>query len=146
MLNENPAQTQDEFALQLGVTQQSIAVRLHQLGKIEKLGRWIQYGLSLENKQRRFDMAMSLLTRYKMKNLLYKIITGDKKWVLYDNPKKKSWVDPGRPSTSTAKANIYKKSVIVYFVRYEGRDYIISCCNLVKQLMLRTTHSFERRN
>ena len=38
---------------------------------------------------------------------LHRIVTGDEKWVHYDNPKrKKSWCRPGEPSTSTAKANI----------------------------------------
>lgn len=32
---------------------------------------------------------MSFLTRYKMKDFLYKIITDDEKWVLYDIPKRK---------------------------------------------------------
>jgi len=37
------------------------------------------------------------------KDFLHKIITGDEKWILYDNPKRKSWVDP-QSSTSKAKA------------------------------------------
>jgi len=37
--------------------------------------------------------------------------TGEK-WVLYDNPKKrKSWIDPGQPST--AKLNIHAKKFLV---------------------------------
>jgi len=37
-----------------------------------------------------------------------RIVTGDEKWIHYDNPKRrKSWVKPGQPSTSTAKSNIY---------------------------------------
>jgi len=39
---------------------------------------------------------------------LYQIVTDDEKWIYYDNPKrKKSWIDPGQPSTLTPKRNIY---------------------------------------
>jgi len=39
---------------------------------------------------------------------LWRIVTGDKKWIYFDNPKrKKLWVDPGQPSTSTPKQNIH---------------------------------------
>jgi len=36
---------------------------------------------------------------FQKKYFLYKIITGDEKWILYDNPKcRKSWIDSGQPS------------------------------------------------
>lgn len=47
-----------------------------------------------------------LLARYKRKSFLHRIVTGDEKWIHYDNPKrKKSWGLPGHASTSTAKPN-----------------------------------------
>ena len=37
----------------------------------------------------------------KRKSFLYRIVTGDEKWIYFQNPKrKKSWVDPAQPSTS----------------------------------------------
>jgi len=40
---------------------------------------------------------------------LYQIVTGDKKWIYYDNPKReKSWIGPGQSSTSILKRNIRK--------------------------------------
>lgn len=41
LLEENTAQTQHELANQLGVTQQTISVRLQALGKIQKEGKWV---------------------------------------------------------------------------------------------------------
>ena len=53
-----------------------------------------------------------LLARHKRKGFLYRIITGDEKWIHYDNPKKrKSWGSPGHASTSTAKSNIHGKKL-----------------------------------
>jgi len=54
-----------------------------------------------------------LLSKFRKKDFLHKIITGDEKWILYDNPKhKKSWVDPSQSSTSTPKPNIHAKKVL----------------------------------
>uniref|UniRef100_A0A1I7WYM7 Aspartate--tRNA ligase, cytoplasmic n=1 Tax=Heterorhabditis bacteriophora TaxID=37862 RepID=A0A1I7WYM7_HETBA len=44
----------------------------------------------------------------KTKNFLWKIVTGDKKWIIYGNPKRTySWVDPGQPTTSTPKKSFF---------------------------------------
>jgi histone-lysine N-methyltransferase SETMAR len=67
--------------------------------------------LSPENKERRCDTAVSLLTRFERKAFLYKIITGDEKWVLYDH--RKSWVKLGQPLTLTPKPNIHAKKVLL---------------------------------
>jgi len=53
-------------------------------------------------------MICELLLQRQKKKFLRRIVTGDKKWIRYDNPKrKKSWCRPDEPSTSTAKLNIH---------------------------------------
>jgi len=40
------------------------------------------------------------------KSFLHRIVTGDEKWIYFENLKRKrSWVTPGEPSTSTARPN-----------------------------------------
>jgi len=114
LLNINSAQTEKELAEQLGVTQQAISVRLHTMGKVQKKGRWVSHELSEGNQNRRRDIALILLSKFRKKDFLHKIITGDEKWILCDNPKRrKSWVNPGQPSISTPKPNIHAKKVLL---------------------------------
>ena len=55
-----------------------------------------------------------LLERHKKKSFLHWIVIGDKKWIHYDNPKrKKSYVKPGHPAKSMAKPNIHGANVIL---------------------------------
>ena len=59
-------------------------------------------------------MSEMLLERHKKKSFLHRIVTGDEKWIQYDNPKrKKSYVKPGQPAKSTAKPNIYGAKVML---------------------------------
>jgi len=62
----------------------------------KKKGKGSIYKLSELAIQNRLTICTLLLSRHKKKQFLYKIITGDEKWIYYDNPKhKKSWVGPG---------------------------------------------------
>ena len=60
-------------------------------------------------------MSEMLQERHKKKSFLHRIVTGDVKWIHYDNPKrKKSYVKPGQPAKSTAKPNIQGTMVMLY--------------------------------
>lgn len=50
------------------------------------------YELKAKDVERRLFICEHLLERQKLKRFLYRIATGDEKWVHYDNPKRrKSW-------------------------------------------------------
>ncbi|GFY09839.1 mariner Mos1 transposase [Trichonephila clavipes] len=56
-------------------------------------------GCHQENRQ---IMCEMLLAPYKRKPYLHPIVTGDEKWIYFENPKcNRSYVDPGQPSKST---------------------------------------------
>jgi len=78
LLDINPAQTEKELAQQFCVTQQAILVHLHMIGKIQKEDRWVSHELSEDNKNRRRDTALTLLSQFGKKDFLYKIIIGVK--------------------------------------------------------------------
>ena len=57
--------------------------------------------LTEENKNCRVNICLNLLSRYKKKKFLHKVITWDEKCIVYDSPKRRnSWIDPGQPSPS----------------------------------------------
>jgi len=112
LLSDNAAQTQEELAKQLGVDQATVSRRLHEMGKILKIGKWVPHELSEINMLSRLTTCASLLARHHQKDFLWMIVTGDEKWISYDNPKRKhSWVDPGMPAISVVKTNIHNKKV-----------------------------------
>jgi len=114
LLDINSAQIEKEFAEQLGVTQQAISVGLHMMEKDQKEGRWVPHELSEDNKNRQRDTILILLSKFREKDFLHRIIVGDENWILYDNPKRrKSWIDPGQPLISTSKPNIHAKKVLL---------------------------------
>lgn len=114
LLDEDDAQTQQQLADQLGVNQSTISDRLKAMGKIQKMSKWVPYELSPRDIERRKTMCEILLERQERKSFLHQIVTGDEKWIYFSNPKrKKSYVNPGQPSTSTAKRNIHGGKVML---------------------------------
>jgi len=82
--------------------------------KVQKEVRWVLHESSEDNKNRRRGTALTLISKFRKKDFLHKIITVVEKWILYDNPKRrKSWVDPGQPTSSTPKPNIYGKKILL---------------------------------
>ena len=62
------------------------------MGKIQKTGRWVPRELNdgqMEKHKNTYDI---LLSRYKKKSFLHRIITGDEKWIYFENPKCKNHV------------------------------------------------------
>ena len=91
--------------------------------------------------ERRKNTCEILLARYKRKSFLHRIVSGDEKWIYFENPKrKKSWVDPGALSTSTARPNRfgrkrmlcvwwYQKGVIYYELLKPGERLMLDATN-----------------
>lgn len=114
LLDMDRGQTLKMMAEALGVTEAAVSKRLHSLGMVQKQCNWVPYELKPRDVERRLVTCEMLLERQKRKGFLHRIITGDEKWIQYDNPKrKKSWCKPGKPSTSIAKPNIHGTKVML---------------------------------
>ena len=79
----------------------------------------------------------SLLKRNETYPFLKRILTGDKKWVVYDNAvRKRSWSKRDEPATSTSKADIHQKKAMLS-VWWDFKDIFYF------QLLPRNQNQFE---
>ena len=113
LLDEDQRQSTRERAAQMNVDHSTVLRRLHDMDKINKVGKWVPHKLSEININQRLSTCISLLARYKKKGFLWKNDTGHEKWIYYDNPVNiRQWLDPGQPSIATPKPNIHRKKVM----------------------------------
>ena len=114
LLDEDDAQTQQQLADQLNVTREAVSIRLKAMEKIQKVGKWVPHELNERQQENRKTTCEMLLARYKRKSFLHRIVTGDEKWIYFENPKRKrSWVAPGEPPTSTTRPNRYGRKTML---------------------------------
>ena len=84
------------------------------MGNIQKQGKLVSYELKPRDVEQRSFACEQLLQRQNRKGFLHRIVTGDRKWVHYDNPKRrKTWGMPGHVSTSKARPNIHGAKVML---------------------------------
>lgn len=73
-----------------------------------------KHDLTKRQQDKRKTICEALLERHKRRSLLKRIVTGDESWVYYDNLKRrKAWVEPGLPGSSTPKRNIHESKVML---------------------------------
>jgi len=88
------------------------------MGMIQKQGNWVPYELKPRDIERRFFTYEHLIQRQQKKGFLHWIVTGDQKWIFYDNPKKKKYyAKPSQSlpstSTSTPRPNIHGSKIML---------------------------------
>ncbi|GFS55793.1 mariner Mos1 transposase [Trichonephila clavipes] len=106
-----------EIQEQLNVDQSTVSRRLKATGKIIKVGRWVSHELKDRQQENRKFVCEMLLACHKRKIYFHRIVTGDKKWIYFDNPKRnRSYVDPRQPPKSTARPNrLGRKTLLCIF-------------------------------
>jgi len=81
---------------------------------VQKIGNWVLHELNDRQMERRQNTCQILLARQKIKSFLHRIVTGDEKWIYFQNPKrKKSWIDPAQPSTSSSRSNRFERKTML---------------------------------
>ncbi|KAJ0179435.1 hypothetical protein K1T71_005147 [Dendrolimus kikuchii] len=113
IVEADPSQTTSEIAAGCAVSDKTVLIHLKQIGKVKKLERWVPHELSAGNRQTRVDCCVTLLNRHYNEGILNRIITCDKKWILYDNRKRSSqWLNPGQPAKSCPKRKLTQKNYL----------------------------------
>lgn len=103
-----------EMAITLQSSHTTILRHLHQIGKINKCGIWVPHQLTPCQMLQRAAVCASLLSRLAVDPFLNRLITGDEKWVLYQNPqRKRQWLSAGQKAIPTAKPGLHPKKVLL---------------------------------
>jgi len=76
--------------------------------------------------ERRKNTCEILLERYKRKSFLHRTVTGDEKWIFFENPKrKKSWIEPRRTIHIDRKTeSLWQEDDVLCLVGSEGCDLL----------------------
>ncbi|XP_070526360.1 odorant receptor Or2-like [Cardiocondyla obscurior] len=92
----------------------TIQEHLHQIGKTNRAGVWVPHNLSEENKANRSTICNLLIQRYNTEAFFDRLITGDEKWVLYENLKRKrQWLSVNELPQSLAKPGLHPKKALL---------------------------------
>ena len=74
---------------ELGMSHQTVINHLKKIGFKTKLDVWVPHDLTQKNIFARMDACESLLNCNKIDPFLKRMVTGDEKWVTYENVKRK---------------------------------------------------------
>ena len=87
---------------------------LHKAGYKKKLDVWVPHELSVKNTMDRINICDTLLKRNEIEPFLKRMITGDEKWIMFDNrTRKRSWINEGEKAQAIAKPGLTTKKVIL---------------------------------
>jgi len=78
--------------------------------------KWVPHEL---NESRKTEKPLAKCCSPGTKESHFSIVTGDEKWIYFENPKRKrSWVTPDESSTSTSRPNYYGWKTILSHAAY----------------------------
>ncbi|EFN78679.1 Histone-lysine N-methyltransferase SETMAR, partial [Harpegnathos saltator] len=81
-----------DIGMELGIDHKTVLNHLHKAGYKKKLDVWVPHELSVKNMIDRINICDALLKRNEVEPFLKRVITGDEKWITYDNRKRqRSW-------------------------------------------------------
>ena len=103
-ITTSPHATVEELADRFSVHRTTVERRMHALGFITKFDQWVPHHLTARQREERISSCVSLLSRNRREPFLDRMVTGDEKWVLYRNVKRRRTVcrvAEATPSTST---------------------------------------------
>ncbi|XP_014486223.1 PREDICTED: histone-lysine N-methyltransferase SETMAR-like, partial [Dinoponera quadriceps] len=116
--------SQRDIGEKLKIPKSTIHDQIKHLGFVKKLDIWVPHELKEINLTKRINACDSHLKRNEFDPFLKRIITGDEKWIVYDNIKRKhSWSKRDEPPQTTSKL-IFRKRRFCYQFGGIGRNYL----------------------
>lgn len=113
-IDGNPTCTTRELSKTFNVSHMTIYREMKRLGKVSKAGKWVPHELSEINRQQRVTCCVSLRSRELQAPFLDRIITGDEKWILYNNVKRKrQWLSRGSKPIPQPRSGLHPKKILL---------------------------------
>ena len=108
LTENNQCYTMWEIAVIPKISKSSVENHLHQLGYVHHFDVWVSHKLSKKNLLDRISTCKSLLKHNENVPFLKQNVTGDEKWILYNNvEQKRSWGKRNEPPPTTPKAGLH---------------------------------------
>ena len=114
LIENNHRYTMWEIAGILKISKSNAENHLHQLGYVNHFDVWVPHKLSEKNLLDRISACDSLLKCNEDVLFLKKFVTGDEKWLLYNNVEwRRWWGKRNEPPPTTPKASLHPKKVML---------------------------------
>ena len=114
LIENNQCHNTREIANILKISKSSVENHLHQFGYVNHFDVWVPHKLSEQNLLDCISACDSLLKRNENVPFLKQIVTGDEKWILYNNVEwKRSWSKRNEPPPTIPKAGLHPKKVML---------------------------------
>ena len=114
LIENNQRSTTCEIADIVKISKSSFENHLHQLGYVNHFDVWVPHKLSKKNLLDHMSACDSLLKHNENVPFLKQIVTGNEKWILYNNVEwKRVWGKQNEPPPTTPKAGLHPKKVML---------------------------------
>lgn len=114
LLDNNPRYTVRDLAEILKISKTTVHEHLVKLKYVNRYDVWVPHNLTEKNLIDRISICDLLYKRNENVPFLKQIVTGDEKWVIYNNvERKRSWGKRDDPPLTTPKAGLHPKKVML---------------------------------
>ncbi|CAK9819611.1 Histone-lysine N-methyltransferase SETMAR [Anthophora plagiata] len=102
------------IAQELKIDHKTVLNHLHKAGFKKKFDVWVPHQLTEKNMMDRISICEALAKRNEIDPFLKRMVTGDEKWITYDNPvRKRSWSKSGEAPQTVAKPGLTARKVLL---------------------------------
>ena len=103
-----------EIEEMLKIPKSTIDHHIQRLELVKEIDIWIPHELKKIHLTKRINTCDLHLKRNKFDTFFKRIITGDEKWIIYNNVvQKRSWSKRDEPQQTTSKAELHQKKIML---------------------------------
>lgn len=114
LIKNNPGHSTRDIAEVLHISHMSVVRHLKTLGYVNRYDVWVPHNLTEKNLIDRISICYSLLKRNRNNPFLKRTITGDEKWIVYNNvERKRPWEKRDESTITTPATDLHPKKVML---------------------------------